>query len=285
MNGGFLGKLEHIDRRILYTVLIAIVVFGLVVPMPLPITPSPPARNMYDVLATTPADKIVIVSCNWGAGTQGENRPQTMVVMQHLMSRHIRFMIMGFDAQSPQLAQEVAEELAPQYGYQYGRDWINVGYKVQVETTLKSMVQDIPGTFKEDDIERKPFSSFPAMAGVHNLKDSVGTIVEVSPSGTHKAWIQLVVGTTKAPYLFCPTSVMGPELYTYLDSGQIRGMLFGIKGAAEYERVLVEHGVLKKEGFTSQAMTPVSLSLVYLFLLIGLGNLGMYSTRRKGGAH
>jgi len=119
------------------------------------------------------------------------------------------------------------------------------------------------------------------MAGVKNIRD-VGVIVEVSPSGTYKAWVQLVVGTTSAPYCFCPTSVMAPEVFTYLDSGQIKGMLFGIKGAAEYEELLVENGVLKERGFTTRAMTPVSLTLILLFVLIGLGNLGMFAARRAG---
>jgi len=70
---------------------------------------------------------------------------------------------------------------------------------------------------------------------------------------------------------------MAPELYTYIDSGQMKGMLFGIKGAAEYERLL---GI---RGFTSRAITPVSLALVLLFVLIGLGNYGMYASRKKGG--
>jgi hypothetical protein len=118
------------------------------------------------------------------------------------------------------------------------------------------------------------------MAGVRSLKD-VGVIVEVSPSGTHRAWAQLVVGSVDAPYGFCPTSVMGPEVFNYYDAGQIKGILFGIKGAAEYEKLLVGHGILKKAGFTTRAITPVSLSLILLFVLIGLGNYGMYAARRQ----
>jgi hypothetical protein len=279
--GEYLVRMQSIDRRILYAVLLVIVVAGLLLPKGLGVNVGPQARMLYNAVQSAPTDKIAIVCVNWSASSQGENRPQTRVILTHLMSRHIRFLIMGFDPQSPTLAQEVAEELAPQFGYKYGVNWVNVGYRPQVETTLKSLVQDIPATFKEDAIERKPLSSFPAMAGVKNIRD-VGVIVEVSPSGTYKAWVQLVVGTTSAPYCFCPTSVMAPEVFTYLDSGQIKGMLFGIKGAAEYEELLVENGVLKERGFTTRAMTPVSLTLILLFVLIGLGNLGMFAARRAG---
>jgi hypothetical protein len=273
---------QNIDRRILYLILLVLVVIGLLVPIPLPLVVGPQARALYNAVERAPQDKLAIISTNWSASTQGENRPQTEVILRHLMHRHIRFALMAFDQQSTNLARELVEELAPEYGYVYGRDWVNWGYRADVNGTLKGIVLSIPDTFKTDSQQRIPLTDInrlPVMRGVHNTKD-VGIIVEISPSGVYKAWIQFVVGSTPAKFGYGPTSVMAPELYNYIDAGQMVGMMFGIKGAAEYERLLIENGIVKKAGFTTRAIAPVSLSVVLLFVLIGLGNYGMYAARK-----
>jgi hypothetical protein len=275
---------QTIDRRILYAILLALIIIGLIVPIPLPLVVGPQARALYDAVEAAPQEKLALVCTNWSASTQGENRPQTEVILRHLMRRHVRFALMAFDQQSTNLARELAEELAPEYKYEYGKDWVNWGYRADVNGTLKGIVQSIPDTFKTESHNRVPLTDLgklPVMQGVRNTKD-LGLIVEISPSGVYKAWIQFVVGSTPAKFGYGPTSVMAPELYNYIDAGQMAGMMFGIKGAAEYEKLLIEDGTLKKAGFTTKAIAPVSLSLVLLFILIGLGNYGMYASRKGG---
>lgn len=273
----FAENLQNIDRRYLYLTLLLIVVIGLLVPIPLPLAIGPQARGVYDAIEKADPRKLAIVSTLWSASTQGENRPQTRVIIEHLMRRKLKFALIAFgDPQSTILAYEVAAELAPKYGYKYGRDWINFGFRADIAGTLKGMVRNIEETLKQDTKERKPLHQFPIMKGIRNFHD-VGFIAEVSASANYVSWLGLVAGSTDAPFCYAPTSVMAPELYTYIDSGQIAGMLFGIKGAAEYERML---GI---KGFTTRAITPVSLTLILLFVLIGLGNYGMFASRRQGG--
>lgn len=281
----FWVKLQAIDRRYLYGALLAIVVVGLLVPIPLPLAVGPQARGFYEAIEEAAAKnarpgakrKIALVSTLWSASTQGENRPQTHVILEHMMRRRVPFALIAFgDPQSTILAQEVAQGLAARYNYKYGEDWVNLGYRADIAGTLKGIVRDIHQIYKQDSVEKKPLSELPVMRDIRNIQD-VAVICEVSASGNYVSWLGLVVGNTDAPFCYAPTSVMAPELYTYIDSGQMKGMLFGIKGAAEYERLL------NIRGFTTRAITPVSLSLVLLFVLIALGNYGMYAAARKGG--
>jgi hypothetical protein len=275
---------QNIDRRILYVALLLIIIVGLIVPIPLPLVVGPQARALYNAVEEAPTDKLAIVCTNWSASTQGENRPQTEVILRHLMRRHIRFALMAWEQQSTNLARELAEELAPQYGYVYGKDWINWGYRAEANSTCKGLVINIPETIKTESHTRIPLTDLnrlPVMRGVQSTKD-VGLIIELSAAGSYKPWIQFVIGSTPAKFGYGCTSVMGPELYNYMDAGQIVGLMFGIKGAAEYEKMLIEDGTLKKAGFTTRAIAPVSLSLVLLFVLIALGNYGMIATRRGG---
>lgn len=269
-------RLQNVDKRILYLLLLATVAFGLVRPLDLPLNVGPGTRKLFDAVNNAPQDKIAVISTTWSASTQGENRPQTRVILEHLMRRRVRFALLAFEPQSTNLAQELAEELAPQYKYEYGTDWVNWGYRAEVPGTLKAMMQDIIQTFKTDSRQRKPLASMPVMKGVRSLTDA-GVIVEIGASANFDYWFQFVVTSVKAPFGYGPTSVMAPELYSYIDSGQLVGMMFGIKGAAEYEKLL------DIKGFTTRAIGPVSLALILLFVLIAMGNTGMYMTRRAPG--
>jgi hypothetical protein len=73
--------------------------------------------------------------------------------------------------------------------------------------------------------------------------------------------------------LFAPTAVMAPTYYPYLDTGQMAGMLTGIKGAGDYE------GLLGTHSFGSRAAGALSLVYALIILLIILGNVGYYASR------
>ena len=72
-----------------------------------------------------------------------------------------RVVVVRARATAKTLAQTLAEELARQYGYQYGRDFINWGYRADVNSTLKGLVQNIPELIKNDAMLHKPLSTFP----------------------------------------------------------------------------------------------------------------------------
>jgi len=175
--------LQTIDRRYLYATLLIIVIVGLLVEIPLPLAVGPQARGFYDAVEQADPNKIAIVSTLWSASTQGENRPQTRVILEHLMRRKLRFALIAFgDPQSTILAQEIAEDLARAHGYEYGKQWINLGYRADIAGTLKGIVRDLNETLKQDSIRNRPLAQFEVMRGVHNIRD-VGLIAEVSASG------------------------------------------------------------------------------------------------------
>jgi hypothetical protein len=71
---------------------------------------------------------------------------------------------------------------------------------------------------------------------------------------------------------------MAPEQYPFLDSGQLSGMLTGMKGAAEYEQLI------GAPGFGLPAMAGQSFAHLYILFLIVLGNLPIligWSRRRR----
>jgi hypothetical protein len=74
---------------------------------------------------------------------------------------------------------------------------------------------------------------------------------------------------------------MAPEAYPLLDSGQLVGMLTGMRGAAEYETLLGS----RSPGFAVTAMAGQSFAHLFILGLIALGNLpilaGVLARRRR----
>ena len=68
---------------------------------------------------------------------------------------------------------------------------------------------------------------------------------------------------------------MAPEGYNPLDAGQIKGMLTGMKGAAEYEPLL------DAKDFATRAAGSLSTSHLLIIVLIIIGNIGYISSRRR----
>jgi hypothetical protein len=274
MQGSVWQKLQSIDRRILYALLLVVIIVPLFLPIRLPTVTMPSTQRLYDAIESIPPNGFIIISSTWSGGTRAENMPQTIAILRHAMQRRLRVAVFSFDVQGTQLSLDIAKRLAQEYGYEYGKDWVHWGFRPQAEVVMKSMVRDIPGTF-DKDYDGKPTKDMPVMQGIRDIKD-VHAIVEIAASGIYASWIGLVVGVNPdLKFGFCPTSVMVPETYPYLASGQIVGTMEGMRGAAEYE------SLLRKPGLASVGMGTISLAHVLIMLLIVIGNIGYFASRGR----
>jgi hypothetical protein len=273
-----LEKLQTIDRRIVYLLLFLSVGLALIPRRPLPVIPSNQARSAFEAIENAPTDKLVIIGADWSASTRGENGAQTIAILHHLMKRRLPFAIMGFDPQGPELVAAEAEKLSKRYNYRYGTDWINWGFRPPgtINATLKAMVRGFEEGMKQDS-KNTPLSDhvkLPMMARFKDI-DDVSVLVVVTPSQTFESWVAFVQGIKGTPLVFCPTAVMAPEAYQYLDSGQMVGMLTGLKGALEYE------GLVKEPGRATAQGLALSVSHILIILLIVVGNLGYLAQKRR----
>jgi hypothetical protein len=279
----FLINLQSIDRRIVY-VLLAVVV-GLFlwwdpIHQKLPVTPE--VKGVYTTIEKLAKEnaklpegqkKIAVISVFWNAGTLGENKPQTMVVAKHLFKEGVPFAVLPFDQMGTQLAYNAIDSMAKDMGKTYGKDWIAFGWQPLFDQTLQALTVDVPGRLKKDR-NGTPVNQIPMMKGIKTARD-FGMVLEVTGSGTVGSWISYVGQPLQVPIAYAPTGVMVPDGYNLLDAKQICGMLPGLIGATKYEEALGERG------FASRAANSLSASHVLIILLIVLGNIGYYLSRRQ----
>jgi len=75
--------------------------------------------------------------------------------------------------------------------------------------------------------------------------------------------------------------VSAADAYPYLQSGQLSGLLAGMKGGAEYEVLIQKAGYSKAYMPAVAAMDSQSLAHVVILVLVIVGNLAFFVTRRR----
>lgn len=302
-------KLLHImqtlDRRWIYLALAATLIITLIYSRPENPVVLRPVQTFYDAVDKAPAGpgqgKIILVATTFAASTIAENGTQARALIRHLMLRHKRFALLAVgEPQGATLGPAIAEDLAKQYNYKYGTDWINFGYQLNSLAFYMGFPRDIPGVVQVDATEQKPLASFEIMKGIKSIKD-VAMHVEITASASLLDWLQLVQPKTnpRLPIAYGCTGVMAAEAYPFLDTGQLVGMMPGLKGASDYEKLVdnledqeVASGQLKHripaDAIKSIAAFPPparrlmftqSAAHIIIILFILLGNLGLIISR------
>jgi hypothetical protein len=103
--------------------------------------------------------------------------------------------------------------------------------------------------------------------------DFVMTLSSGDPGVLH--WIIYFNARYGTPIGAATTGIMAPQQYPYLSSGQLVGLLGGMKGAAEYE-MLVDMQARAIAGMDSQSIVHL---LLVVFIVIG--NIILFYQKRK----
>jgi hypothetical protein len=270
-------RISGMDQRLIYALLFLTTLAPLVFQWRLPLFVTDDARNLYNVIESLPPGRIVLLSCNWEAGTLAESQPQTAALARHLLRRHIPFANLSIlYPTSPQLAEDAFQQAIREEGHgTYGVDYCNMGYRVGTTPWLQALAGNLAQTVATD-WKGKPLAELPMMRGVTTIRENVSLLVDITGSASINELIPMVHAPTGVPTGLACTAVMSPEAYPYLDSGQLVGMLTGMRGAAEYELLI------HSPGFGVTAMAGQSAAHLFILGLIVLGNLPILAAMSRG---
>lgn len=275
-----LRALETLDRRWLFVGVALLVAGPLLWPIGLPLAVSEPVRRYHDAIAAVPDGAPVLVSCDFDPGNRPELVPMMESTLRHLFAKRCRVVVTCLWPGGPGLVDQTLEGVAGEFRargvpLESGVDYVNLGYKAGNETVMVLMGQGIVNAFPRDQRERET-RSLPIMRDIADYS-SFPLLVNISGGypGT-KEWVQQVNSRFHLPMVSGCTAVSAPEYYPYLQSGQLRGLLGGMAGAAEYELMREEKGP------ATRGMDAQSLAHMFIALCIVMGNVVQWS-RRKGG--
>jgi hypothetical protein len=235
-----LESLVHLDRRIIY-LLIAI---GTILPVLLPIgfrvTTTAPVEAMFDKIESLGPEDVVMISFDYGPTTAPENTPMALATLRHCFTRNVKVVALAlFPIGGITMAGEALATVAAEFPEQrYGRDYVLLGYKDGAQAAMKQMGVSIANVFPRDN-RGTPLDELPLMQRVHNFAD-VDLVVSFATNIIGDYWANLVNAQYNVPVAIGCTAVSAPKFYAFYDAHQIMGLLGGLKGASEYEKLVAE---------------------------------------------
>ena len=273
-----LDLIEGIDRRWLFLLMFLAVLLPLLRPIGLPIRPTRKVIGLYDVIEALPEGSVVYFATDWDPGASAELYPMARSTLRHLFRRNMKVIAATTWPTAGPLTENVLREVAEgEYHKEYGKDFVNLGFKEGREVVMVSIAQDIVGVFPTD-MYGKPTAAYPIMDGVKDFHD-VALLLNISGGypGT-KEWLQQVQRRWEIKMASCTTAVSEPEYVPNFQSGQLCGLVGGLAGAAEYERLI------DVPGDATRGMDAQSLGHLMIIALIVVSNTAFLVRRRRKAA-
>lgn len=282
-------RLTTIDRRIIYGLLTIFVIVPFFIPLKLRENIMPQTKRLFDFMESIPPhEKAVIISFDYTPSTYPECHPMAVGLLRQCFKRKIPVVGMSFDPQGPGMAVDaidyvVAEinraAIEPDDSAHYGIDYVYLGYKAGFEAAILEMGENIANVFPRDHLGT-PVESLPLMARTKNYKDIAIALI-ITAAAYPDWWVLYAQSRYGVKVAAGLTAVMAAEFYPYLQTGQFTGMLSGMKGAAEYEELMLSHNYTRELGKAERGMNSQSMIHILIIAFIIIGNIGYFLSRRK----
>ena len=295
----FFTIVGRIDRRIIFLLIGLSVLIPLIKPnwLELPIKIDNNTQIVYDSISDLQEGDKVLLSFEYGASTKPEVHPMAVALLKHLFAKGIKVYIVSLWPEGPIMAKLAMDEIIASdlFNIEDGKDYIMFDYKVGGSIVIKNISDDFRGIYKQD-YNRIPIEQLQIMEGVYSVED-FDFVFDFSAGGPGNAeWGQYACDPKNVPLSSGCTSIMVTDAIPYVESGQLKGILAGMPGAAEYEKMVYDYltneltnnneyinenaSITKGKAFSRMSAQSVAHLVMVLFIL--LGNLSYYYQRKRG---
>lgn len=274
-----LEKLKKIDRRIIYFLVFLSIIIPLLPGFDFLIFPVPPTketRAIFDEVESLNEGDAVFIDWAFDPSSKAELLPMFEAFFKHCMKKKVKVFIYYASINGINLGKESVKKMTAMEEFSWcreGEHYINMEYiPITPDIRIFNMDVDFKGTYKK---EGKIFE------GVETLKD-IKYILGLSGSVYHQTHIDMQI---RFNYKFglAVTAVMGPDYVPFLQTGQLTGLANGLRGAAEYERLVSDKYENNYYGSATKGMSSLTFSHLVIFGFVIVGNIVYFMDKRKRG--
>lgn len=268
-------KIQNIDYRWLYLLLLAFTIIPIVRPLGLPVVVSEPTKDFQRALTQLPPGSVVACSFAGSAALLDEQEAQFLATYKILFSRDLKVIIYCPNSDAPVILNTMLPPIVGQYNKAYGVDYVNLGYAPLGEPGEAAFAADIRSVFPSD-YYGTPLDQIPLMKDIRD-QSNIDLIWFQYTSCTDVEWVirQWVVPFNK-PAIITTLGCCGPMAAPYYPT-QIQGFLSGSGMGTEIE---VFSGFPGPGAVASDAKNLTILPFLLFFIL---GNLGYFGKKLKWG--
>ena len=281
---------KRLDRRWIFLMMFLAVAIPILFQLTFPEKATGLAKAVFDEIDNLHEGDPVLLSFDFDPASEGELGPMATAFTRHCVEKKLKMVFMALWPVGPQMVDRAINEVikADFPHLEYGTDYVNLGYKSGQEGVIKVVVTDLRELYTTDS-RGSNIDSIPIMKGIQSVQ-SFKLLINVSAgyAGTQE-WVQY--GSTPFPktirIVAGVTGVQAPQLYPYIPK-QLPGLLGAIKGAAEYEKLVMDkYGGKHPDPKYLKAryrMGPQLIAHVLIIVLIVLANIIFFVEKRREGA-
>ncbi len=260
-------------RHIVFLVVLAAVTLPLIFNLSLTHTVTPETQQVYANIDSLAAGELLLLSFDFEASSLPEVRPLAMALIRHAFSRDLKIMGMSLFAEGTALGEQTIRQVAKEYNKQYGVDWVYLGFRPQRESAILSLGESVSAEFPRDYFGT-PTTGMPIFAAADSYAQ-IATVISIADGDMPSYWIEYAVSPHAVNLQAAVTASMATSFYPYLQSHQLKGLLAGLKGAAEYENLI------ERKGGGARGLYALSVSQFVIVLVIIAGNVVERVRRRR----
>lgn len=282
--------LKRLDRRWIFLTMFLAVAIPILFELKFPEKPTGLAERTFKEIEALKEGERVLLAFDFDPASEGELGPMATAFVRHCCERKLRMYFLALWPVGPRMIEQSIENVikADFPHLVYGVDYVNLGFKSGYEAVIKVIVTDLRRLYTTD-ARGTNIDQIPMTKDVVNVQD-MDLVINVSAGypGT-KEWVQYAATPypDKITIVAGCTGVQVALMYPYIPE-QLPGMLEAIKGAAEYEKLVVEEYDIKRgrdpdpkylEG--QRRMGPQLIAHVLMIVLIVAGNYVYFMERRS----
>jgi hypothetical protein len=262
-----LDRMLKLDRRIVY----ALILIGATLPFyvawpPVGVEVSKEVEAAYKVIdAIPPNSNPLMLSFDYDPASEAELTPMAVAVLRHCFSKGIRVLVISLQptGQGAGIAAEVVPKIAAEYKKEKNVDWAFLGFQPAPGVAMLQMGEGIRKAFPRD-YYNTPIEDIPLMRTVQNY-DQIPAVMTLAASAIGESWI-VYAGTRYGVNVVAGlTAVYTADMQPFFQTGQLKGILGGLKGAAEYEKRIGRVG----DGMGGMRSQKLVHYIIILFIVLG----------------
>lgn len=274
--------LLHFDRRWIFLAMLVGVATPLLLGLQFPEVPSPKTIAVFDAIENLPDGSTVLLSLDFDPSSSGELEPMASAITRHCCEKKHRILYLTLWDRGVPMIQDSLDIIEREYPQRaYGKDYVNLGYKSGGIVVIKNAVTNLRADFSRDQTG-KSLDQLAITRDLKSLRD-LGLLISVGAGYPGpREWVQYAAAQYNLKMVAGATGVQAPQLSPYLPE-PLLGVLGAIKGAAEYEKLLLaRYPHLEKNPATVEGqrrMGPQFVAHLLIVALIVAGNAASFWER------
>ena len=267
-------KLTAIPREIVLGLVLIMMIIPTLKPLGLPLMVGTMAIDWYDTVDDLPEGSIVLFDIGFGAGGYPSLGPATIAAFHQFFEKNLKIIIMATQVEGSMMYPLIMEAVKPEtsYGAVYGEDYVFLGFIAGEQTAMAGVLGDLHALVSTE------YTGTP-IGQINLLKDVKGAddfdlVAYITTSGNiSEGWVYQAYSAYGMDVVGGFLSMMTTSMKPYYDTGQLLGLLDGVKGAADLEFLTQHPG----DAIRSSDVLSFTQTLVLIFIVIG--NISYFGAR------